>query len=80
MSKLRKIDKPVDKSLLKLVDDMRELVLKGDIKGITLFASMAGQEIIDGSAGDMQFSELMLAFENWKWKQLFSQNVEVKKP
>lgn len=76
--KIHKLDKPVDKTLLKMVDDIRELVLKGDIKGITFFASLAGQELLDGSAGDMNFSELILAFENWKFKQLFQQNVTEK--
>lgn len=75
---LRKLDKPVDATLIKLLDDMRELVLRGDVKGITMFAAIAGQELVDGSAGDMNFSELILAFENFKFKQLFLQNVEDK--
>jgi hypothetical protein len=77
-SKIRKLDKPVDKHLLKMVDDIRELVLKGDIKGIIFFAALAGQEVFDGSAGEMNLSEVILAFENWKWKQLFQQNVTEK--
>lgn len=75
MSKLRKIDKPVDQTLIKLLDDLREQVLSGNVRGITVFAALAGQELLDGSAGDMNFSELMLAFENFKFKQLFQQNV-----
>lgn len=76
MSNLRKVDKSVDQALLKLLDDVRDLVLKGEVIGITVFASVTGRELLDGSAGDMNFSELLLAFENWKWKQLFKQNVE----
>lgn len=78
--KLHKVDKPVDQDLIKLLDTVRELVLKGDVKGITIFASVAGQELLDGSAGNMNFSELILAFENWKFKQLFQQNVTEIKP
>lgn len=50
------------------------------MNGITVFMSSAGSEVLDGSSGDMPLSELMLAFENFKFKQLYLQNIgEMKK-
>jgi hypothetical protein len=73
--KLVSINKPVDLELIQFLDDLREKVLKGSVKGITVFLSLAGDEVSDGSAGKMNLSELMLSFENFKFKQLFLQNV-----
>lgn len=73
--KLVSINKPVDLELIQFLDDLREKVLKGSVNGITVFMSLTGDEVSDGSAGKMNLSELMLAFENFKFKQLFLQNV-----
>jgi hypothetical protein len=75
ITNLKKAKPKVNQEVVAMMNSIMEKVLSGEVDGIVLFMSATGNEVWDGSAGNISFSEAILAMENWKFKQLFAQNV-----
>ncbi len=69
MSKVTKLKRSIDPDLVKLMEQLMEQVLAGEIIGITLLTNRIGNEYSYAAAGDMKVSEVVNAFRSWEFDQ-----------
>ena len=69
-SKVKKLERPVDAHLIAVLEETLAWAKDGRIQGAVLLMNLVGNEYSHVAAGDMQFSEMMLAFEAFKFEQL----------
>lgn len=73
------LKKPVNIHLVTLLESALEQVKSGNTQGIVMLLNQTGNDYSFASAGDMAFSEVMLAFEAWKFDQQMMQWKETNK-
>ncbi len=78
ITNIKKAEPKVNQATVELMNTIMEKVLTGEVTGMVMFMSATGGEIWEAKAGDVTFSEVVLAYENWKFRELFAQNMENK--
>ncbi len=74
VTNLKKAEPKVNQATVELMNSIMEKVLTGEVTGVVMFMTATGSEIWEAKAGDISFSEVVLAYENWKFRELFAQN------
>lgn len=69
-SKISKLSRPIDQNLVQTLEKAVEMAKSGEIIGIVMLVNMAAREFSHTAGGDMEFSEVLLAFESFKFDQL----------
>lgn len=68
----------VDEELVTLLKNMLSYAEAGELIGIVAFCQHTGQEIAHASSpivlGNVDFAKVLVAFEDWKFKQLWRRN------
>jgi hypothetical protein len=78
ITNLKKAEPKVNQATVELMNSIMEKVLQGEVTGIVMFMSATGGEIWEAKAGDVTFSEVVLGYEHWKFRELMAQNMEQK--
>lgn len=64
------LKKSVNPKLIEDLEAILESARKGELLGVTAMLLHPGREYGYISIGDMEFSETLLAFEDFKWHQM----------
>jgi len=75
VSKPTLIKPTVDPNLLQLVDNLREAVLDGRVIGCVALMNLRGNEFQHMAAGSMNFSDILLGFESFKFDNLIGRYI-----
>jgi hypothetical protein len=62
-----------------VVDILRRCLVyaeAGELIGFVIFAKHTGNEIAEAQAGDTDFRDILVAFEDWKFKRVYRRNME----
>jgi hypothetical protein len=70
-SKVTKLERPVDKHLIAVLEETLAWAKDGRCTGAVLLMNLTGNQYTNVAAGDMQFSEVMLCWEAFKFEQLY---------
>jgi hypothetical protein len=70
------LKKPIDKGLISLLEDALTKAKSGEIVGVMMLVTHPGGELNQASAGDMEFGEVLAAFEDWRIDQGVMRHIE----
>jgi hypothetical protein len=55
--------------VVELLERMLSYARAGELIGIVAFGVHVGRDTVDGQAGDTDFSSILAAFEDWKFRR-----------
>lgn len=70
------LKKPIDPGLVSLLTDALEKAKSGEITGVVMLVTHPGGDLNQASAGDMEFGEVLAAFEDWRIDQGVMRHIE----
>jgi len=70
-NKLVPVKRDVDPDLINMLENALQQAKAGEIQGIVMLINRFGAEYQHAAAGDMKMSEVIMAYEDWKFDQHF---------
>lgn len=71
-TKIAKLERKIDEHLVATLEKAVEMAKSGEIRGVVMLVNLEGKDFSHVAGGDMEFSEVVLAFESFKFDQLMS--------
>ncbi len=68
------LKRPPNPAVVENLQDLLELARAGQIKGVVVFADFGAGVCAAGHAGENDFSAILAAFEDWKFRRAWERN------
>lgn len=72
---LSEVKRAPNEKVIKTLSTVLEQAMSGELQGVVVLCNL-GDACASWSAGDTSFTDLLAAFEDWKFQQLDHRNLE----